>query len=121
MSTQSEALALAKRATIYLYQTDPEFVIGGCSDVSEIIAAWLQTKGYAVRPVYGVARYGKLRGFLHSWLDIEGRIFDPVLWVQGRKMEKYAYREEPDAAKALRCDIETILEGQVEELDRVIG
>jgi len=29
--------------------------------------------------------------------------------------------EQPDVSKALRCDIETILEGQVEELDRVIG
>lgn len=110
-------IALAKRAALYLYQTDPEFVVGGCSDVSEVIAAFLQKRGYQAQAVYGAARRGKKSFFLHAWLDIEGERFDPTIWVQDRQPQKYNYKVEPEVAQALRCDLEYILEGTVEELD----
>lgn len=113
-------MSLAQRAAIHLFQTDPEFVVGGCSDVSEVIAAWLKTRGYAVEPVYGAARYGKKDWFMHAWMTIEGQRFDPTLWVQ-RPNRRYQYREDPGVAKALRCDVEYIIEGSIEELDKVIA
>lgn len=121
LETLSEPLKLARRAAIYLYQTDRDFVVGGCSDVSEVIAAWLKKKGYNAEAVYGAARYGKKAWFLHAWIEVDGKRFDPVLWVQGRNMAKHEYTIEPEAAKALRCDVEYILESSVEELDREIG
>ena len=113
-------MSLARRASIHLFQTDPEFVVGGCSDVSEVISAWLKTRGYSVEPVYGAARHGKKDWFLHAWMNVEGQRFDPVLWVQGKKMEKYTYTEDQEVASALRCDVEYIIEGSIEELDKVI-
>lgn len=112
-------MSLAQRAALHLFNTDPEFVIGGCSDVSEVIAAWLKTRGYAVEPVYGAARYGKREWFLHAWLTIEGQRFDPTLWVQ-RPKRRYQYTEDPGVAQALRCDVGYIIEGSIEELDKVI-
>lgn len=120
MSRERLARFLAERAAIYLFQSDPEFVVGGCSDVSEVIAAWLKKRGYSAEPVYGHARYGKRDWFPHAWLTVEGRRFDPVLWVQACDMEKYRYREDPDVEGMLLCDVEFILEGSVEELDQVI-
>lgn len=120
-SRRAEGLSLAKRASIYLFQTDPEFVVGGCSDISEILSEWLKRKGYQAEAVYGAARYGKKGSwFLHAWMEIEGARFDPVLWVQNRKMSKYTYEIEPKAAEALKCDVEMIVEGSVEELDKRI-
>ena len=119
MSRKSEAMLLAQRAAIHLFSTDPELVVGGCSDVSEVISAWLKTRGYAAEPVYGAARYGKREWFLHAWMNVEGRRFDPTLWAQGRK-RSYQYMVDPEVAKALRCDVEYIIEGEIEALDKVI-
>lgn len=113
-----EAISLAKRAANHLYLQDPEFVQGGCSDVSEVLAAWLKTRGYAAEPVYGIARRGKKAGFMHAWMLIEGELFDPVLWVQDFPVHQYKYKLAPDVAQALRCDVEYIVESEIEGLDR---
>jgi hypothetical protein len=113
-------MSLARRAVIHLFRGDPEFVVGGCSDVSEVISAWLKKRGYAAEPVYGVARHGKQEWFPHAWMSVEGRRFDPVLWVQGKNMSKYKYTEDPEVAGMLRCDVEFIVEGSIEELDMAI-
>jgi hypothetical protein len=120
-SRRSEAMSLAERAAIHLMQTDPEFVVGGCSDVSEVISEWLRRKGYSAEPVYGVARRGKQPWFLHAWMNIEGQRFDPVLWVQGMRMQKYSYKAESGVAGALRCDVEYIIESSVGDLDQAIS
>lgn len=121
MSRREEALDLAGRAVTYLYREDPEFVVGGCADVSEVLAAWLKSRGYAVEPVYGFARHGRKPWFMHAWLDVEGERFDPVLWVQGRPVNKYRYSTKPEVAEALLCDVEYIVESSVEELDRAFS
>ncbi len=120
MSKRSEALELAERAALHFYQTDPEFVEGGCSDVSEVLVAWLQTRGYQAEAIYGSAKRGRTgTWFLHAWMKVEGRRFDPVLWVQERETAKYKYNENPSAAEALQCDVEFIIEGELEDLDKV--
>jgi hypothetical protein len=118
MSRQEQALDLASRAAVFLYQEDPEFVEGGCSDVSEVLAAWLQKRGFNVKVVYGTAHRRKQEPFMHAWLDVDGLRFDPVLWVQGFPVDKYVYRVDPGVASALLCDIETIIEDMMEWLDR---
>jgi hypothetical protein len=101
------AIALAKRAVKYLYEDDPDFVTGGCGDVSILLAKLLQQRGYAAVVRYG---YGEQHGerYFHAWLDVDGAPFDAVLWVQRAraKLHPVAREEEPGIAAIIGCDLD---------------
>jgi hypothetical protein len=121
VSALQAAINLAKGAVSYLYEDDLDFVVGGCSDVAEVISEFLRRRGFQAQAVYGVARKGK-HGvpFLHAWIDILGRRFDPVIWVQDRKTGSYRYRVDPTVKKALACDVEWTIEWRVPELEKLL-
>lgn len=107
--TRREAVDLAKGIAAYLYKDDPEHVEGGCSDVSELIAAFLERQGVLVRVIYGNARRGRSGElFMHAWLDIDGERFDPVLWVfyKDKDLARYRYEADPGIATVLYCEME---------------
>lgn len=118
---QDEAHALAKRAAAYLYEDDPYYVIGGCSDISEVIAELLRHRGYVAKVIYGIVKRGK-KGvpFEHAWLNLEGRRFDPVLWVVEAQPERYIYRSKPEVMDALACEVQWQRDNIVPELEKAL-
>ncbi len=100
-----DAIRLAKGAVAYLYEDDPEFVQGGCSDVSEVIAAFLESLGVEVGVIYGWARPGRDDPFMHAWLNIAGERFDPVLWVFRDDLSRYFYKKEKGVSAVLYCEL----------------
>ncbi len=105
--TRKEAVALAKGIAAYLYEDDPEHVEGGCSDVAELIAAFLRRQDVLVQVIYGNARRGRSgESFMHAWLDIGGERFDPVLWIFHEDLERYRYKVEPGVEGALYCELD---------------
>jgi len=115
--SKREALKLARDAAAFLYEEDPEWVEGGCSDVSEVISEFLRGQGYEAKAIYGVAKRGREESFYHAWMEVMGERFDPVLWVRGRKLSEYRYEVKPRVKAALACDIEIQVEDWVPVLE----
>lgn len=99
------ALDLAKKATKHLYKVSPRWVKGGCSDISEIIASFLMSRGYQAEAVYGRSRKGDGKPFSHAWLEIEGHVFDPVLWAQKRPLKSYFYQSDESVRQEFEAGI----------------
>jgi len=119
------ALELAKAAAKHFYRVNPQWVVSGCSDVSEVISEFLRRRGVRAKTVYGMAKRGGGRPFEHAWMEIEGLEFDPVLWAQGRRLSQFQYHRKAAVRKvfeagrcALRGDID---EGALEELELMIA
>lgn len=92
--TDARWVRIAKKAATILYEENPEYVRGGCSEVSEVIARVLRRLGYKARVIYGLFAPGAdpKREFFdlqndiyeHAWVEVERERFDPTLWVQRR-------------------------------------
>lgn len=119
---RQKALWLAMRGVEWLYGEDPDFVLGGCSDVSEVLSRFLKGRGYGAEVLYGRAKKG-VRGepFMHAWLWIEGEEFDPVLWVQDADIERHRYRLQPAVKEALTCPDPEALDAYVGDLEENVG
>lgn len=102
--TKKEAINLAKGAAAFLYQENPEHFEGGCSDNSEVIAAFLRDLGVTVNVVYGHAK-AQVKPFRHAWLDILGERFDPTLWIfyNDKGLKFFRYEVKPRVRSFLYC------------------
>ena len=94
----AQALQEAKRATKYLASWDegepPLWFPGRCSDAAEILAAYLRWLGFRAKAVYGRARLGKGRPFLHTWVTVDGEIFDQTVYGLGLSASKFLHSED---------------------------
>lgn len=95
-----EVLLFLRHASRLLWEARPEWVEGGCADVSGTLAEVCRRLGVeGVSVAHGRAWMGKPssgRCLPHVWLDVHGMAFDPVLWVQGRSARSL----EPDPSMA---------------------
>lgn len=110
MPEPGRGIALAKRAVTWLYRHNPDYVIRGCSDVAETLAAFLRRRGFSVKIIYGIAGWGELDDplldlFEHAWLEVDGRRFDPTLWVQKVTMPTHYYRESRTVSQRIKEEI----------------
>ena len=87
-----------KKAAEWLHEDDPEWVEGGCADVSGLLLDYAAERGMkGVRALSGTSsRRKKGGGFPHVWLTVDGVIFDPVAYAQGLR---FAIYEEGDGGR----------------------
>lgn len=86
------ALGLLKWAAMWLEEDDPEWVEGGCADMSGLLFDFAVVRGLnGVRVVSGWASRGRSAkmGFPHVWLDVDGTRFDPVAFSRSRPLMTY--------------------------------
>ena len=68
LEDDANGIDLARRATRWLCQHDPDFFEGGCAEVCQVISQFLERRGIPVRLVTGYAVWTHER-VPHAWLE----------------------------------------------------
>lgn len=85
----AKTIATMKRVVDVWSNEDSDWVSDGCADVTYALWRIGQRLGWPCSPVTGNAEMKDGDVFQHAWLNVAGRVFDPVGYANNYKVHRY--------------------------------
>lgn len=109
-----ESVAVLQKLARKLYLDDSDFVVDGCAEVSEVLKAACDRLGIPCELKFGYVTDDTGADIEHSWLVVDGELFDPVAFAVGWKGTNY--REDARVADVLGGFQDSAFEWRVDQL-----